>query len=96
MGIASTADSEGIHIRVMLDYKKFRFLVLPCNSTKAYIDTSNIYTTENYMIIDVMDEKDIPNAKEMLISHARHEAETLIKEGQRIIDGLQKLQQEGK
>lgn len=96
MGIASTADSAGIHIRVMLDYKKFRFLVLPCNSTKAYIDASNIYTTENYMMIDVMDEKDIPTAKELLISHARHEAETLIKEGQRIIDGLKRLQQEGK
>lgn len=66
------------------------------HSTKAYIDASNIYTTENYMMIDVMDEKDIPNAKEMLISHARHEAETLIKEGQRIIDGLKRLQQEGK
>ncbi len=79
-----------------MDYKEFRFLVVPCQGPKSYIDTSNIYTTGNCMMIDVMDEKDIPNAKELLISHAAHVAEDLVKEGQRIIDGLQKLQQEGK
>ena len=97
MGIESTADSTDIHyIRIELDYKEFRFLVVPCHGPKSYIDTSNIYTTRNCMMIDVMDEKDIPNAKEMLISHANHEAEDLMAAARRIIDGLIKLKQEGK
>jgi hypothetical protein len=97
MGIESIADSTDIHyIRIELDYKEFRFLVVPCHGPKSYIDTSNIYTTSDCMTIDVMDEKDIPTAKELLISHAAHEAEVLVKEGQRIIDGLKKLQLEGK